>query len=286
MKPLKPLIGSGIGNNKLVRKLIGLLLSVVPRQSVIVEANGCKIEIEIGGGSGLDCLAPGLIFGGGYEPMTTEVFKSMVKPGMTILDVGAHIGYYTLLASKIAGDMGWVFAFEPDPINFAGLERNIELNGFSNITTFKMAVSDYNGKGKLFVSGNFTGERSLIDVKGRPKDNIEVGVEKLDSIIWGKIDIIKIDVDGGEVGVLRGAERIINSNPDIKIITEFWKPGLEAAGFDCATYWFTLRRLGFNHIYLIDEKGQQITRTNLGSALKYVHKQQGVNLLCCKREKA
>lgn len=285
IKPFSPLIGTGIGNSKVVKKLLGWMVSIMPKQAVKVETNGYKMSINIGGNSGLDCLAPGLLSGRSYEPTATEVFKQIVKPGMTVVDIGAHTGYYSLLAAKNVGVGGMVFAFEPDPINYAGLVKNIELNGFTNIEPSRLAIGSYIGKGRLYVSGNSSGESSLVNIQERPKCNIGVKVMTLDEALrYIKVDVVKIDVDGGEMDVILGAENIIDANPNIKIITEIWKPGLEAAGYDCVDYWFALRYGGFKYIYLIDERRGEITQTYLGGVLRYVDKYQGVNLLCCKGE--
>src|ERR1035441_6724268 len=69
-----------------------------------------------------------------YEPETKALLGSLIRPGMTVFDIGAHVGHYTLLAARIVGPTGRVYAFEPEPENFALLKRNVELNGYKNVT--------------------------------------------------------------------------------------------------------------------------------------------------------
>jgi predicted methyltransferase len=80
-----------------------------------------------------------------YEPETSALMKRIIREGMTVFDLGAHVGYYTLLAAEQVGVTGHVFAFEPDPENYAVLIKNVELNGYKNVTFINMAISDMSG---------------------------------------------------------------------------------------------------------------------------------------------
>ena len=83
---------------------------------------------------------------GYYEPFITAFVKDMIKEGDIVIDIGAHIGYYTLLFSKLVGKTGKVFAFEAHPDNFTLLKQNVETNGYTNVVVENKAVSNYNGK--------------------------------------------------------------------------------------------------------------------------------------------
>ena len=96
-----------------------------------------------------------------YEPETTGLLQRVIEPGMVVVDVGAHVGYYALLAAKRVGPQGKVYAFEPDPTNYALLLKNIELNGYRNILTTGEAVSDRVGTATLYLAGLDTGRHSL-----------------------------------------------------------------------------------------------------------------------------
>jgi len=86
----------------------------------------------------------GLALNGEYEPVETKLILELVKPGAAILDIGANIGYYSLLFAKLTGPSGQVFAFEPDPYSYDLLQQNILENGYTNIFAFQLGVSDQN----------------------------------------------------------------------------------------------------------------------------------------------
>lgn len=98
-----------------------------------------------------------LIFKGIREPLSTEFFKGEIKEGDICIDIGANIGYYALLESRLVGKNGKVYAIEPVPKNTNLLKRNIEINNYSNIEVFQIAIGDKNGSGfiNLFNGSNF-----------------------------------------------------------------------------------------------------------------------------------
>ena len=107
----------------------------------------------------------------GFE---AELYRKAVKEGMTVLEIGANIGFFTLLFSRLAGEKGKVFAFEPDPDNFRLLEKNAQANGCTNTVCVKKAVSDRTGTEQLFVSEEHRGDHRLFDSHdGRPSVEVE-----------------------------------------------------------------------------------------------------------------
>lgn len=136
-----------------------------------------------------------LYYKGVTEPPVTALFCSLIKKGMTVVDVGAFIGYYTLLAAKRVGDNGKVFAFEAAPNHFKLLLKNIEINGWNNIKAFQLAVSDKSGKRKFNVKAlsgsSFASTENIVDT-------ITVNTVSLGSFLQTNPDIVKIDVEGGE----------------------------------------------------------------------------------------
>jgi FkbM family methyltransferase len=152
------------------------------------------------------------LIAGVHEPRTTSWFD--VKPGEVVVDVGAHIGRYTLIAAKHASK---VVSIEPDPSNFAMLESNIKLNFFSNVVPLRLAISNSPNRRRLFLAGGGdTGTSSLesnwswtLDA-GSKRREVEVECETLDRLsnLLGleRIDWLKIDVEGHEIPVLEGAK--------------------------------------------------------------------------------
>ena len=144
---------------------------------------------------------------------------SRIKLGMVIMDVGAHIGTFTLLTSKIVGEKCKIIAIEPEPQNYKQLIENIKLNNFLNVNPLNIALGDYNGFGKLYIS--YSSQCHSLLIKEDKISSIEVPLKTLDNLLeelnLKKIDIIKIDTEGSELSVLKGAEKTLKANPNIKM---------------------------------------------------------------------
>ena len=149
------------------------------------------------------------ILRGAYEPEQTAHFVRWVRPGSTVIDIGAHVGYYTLLASILTGDAGSVWAFEPEPTNAAFLRSHMKLNNIHNVHVEEVAVSDASGSARFGLgSGSGTGH---LDTNG----SINVNTVRL-ADFCAKRGIrpgaLKIDVEGAEAAVLDGAKELIASS--------------------------------------------------------------------------
>lgn len=163
-----------------------------------------------------------------YEPELAYL-ERILLPGGVFIDVGANFGVYTLVASKLVGTSGRVIAFEPTAQSFAILRQNIALNRFSNVLAFQLALSQTSGKAWLYHArdpvGNSLGKDPLWREEGE-----EVQIEALDNLLEengiDRVDGIKIDVEGAEELVLRGATRCLTTQSPI-IIFEF-NPGCAA----------------------------------------------------------
>ncbi|HUF12875.1 MAG TPA: FkbM family methyltransferase [Longimicrobiales bacterium] len=157
------------------------------------------------------------ILGGTYEPEQTRAFQKLLQPGDTVLDVGAHVGYYTLLASVLVGDKGRVFSFEPDPRNARFLRRHVHMNARQNVRVEEAAVSDARGSAR-FERGTGSGTGHLAGSGG-----FEVRTLRLDDFCADRgiaPAAVKIDVEGAEAAVLAGArETILNARPVVFLST-------------------------------------------------------------------
>ena len=100
-----------------------------------------------------------------YEPDQTEIVKKYVHEGDIVIDVGAHVGYYTLLMAQLVGKNGKVYSFEPDPVNFQLLKKSVEINEFENVILIQKAVSDTNEKVKLFLGDDDRAINRIYDAK-------------------------------------------------------------------------------------------------------------------------
>ncbi len=140
----------------------------------------------------------------------------------TFLDVGANVGKYSVILGNQLKENGKVFAFEPEPSNLKALKKNLELNKLTNVIIIPFACSDKKDKLKLYLNEKNSGGHSLIK---KQKKFIEVEVDTLDNIIKKykikKVHLIKIDVEGAEADVLKGA-KIILERDHPRIIFEAW----------------------------------------------------------------
>ena len=286
-KAVRPFMGRGLG----VISPLGWLYKVIARNLIparerIVDINGFKMQVRIERGRDIDGISQRLIFEHEYEPVMTGVFKQVVKEGMKVVDVGANIGYYSLLASKLVGNKGVVYAFEPETENYACLLVNRAINNMSNIIGIKKAVSDGNGTAELIVSSQESGAHSLVDCRGKVKEKVMVETVTLDSFFpYGGVDVIKSDTEDNEVAVLRGAQGIIAQNDKIKVFVEYYPPGVKASGHEPSDFWLFLHQLGFEYIYLMDEQLKIVRRSDFDFAMQ-CHKRHkfSVNLLCSKED--
>jgi len=281
-KAIKPLIGSGIGRIKpLARMYQQMAHKILPNEKVI-EVQGFKIKVVTQGYIG--DISTELLFKGIHEPLTTKLFKRYIREGDVVVDIGANIGYFTLLASLLAGIKGKVFAFEPEYNNMLQLDDNLRLNHFTNVTPIKVALSDYNGRTKLFLSSSENAKHSLIELREHDGTTL-VDVAKLDDILPPnmKVDFLKSDTEGNELQVLKGAKEVIKRSYDIKLLVEVYPRALYAQKVAVADIWEYLNTdLFFKYFYLVDDYKNKLFQ--VGSHLKiteYCRKAGlGCNLLC------
>jgi FkbM family methyltransferase len=182
-----------------------------------------------------------------YEPAETTLFKREIRPGQVVLDIGANIGYYTLIAAKLVGPKGRVIAFEPDPANFALLKKNVEANGHKNVTLVQKALSDKNGKARLYLNPTNKGDHRLYD-SGDGRSFVTVTRARLDDVLLKldrQVHFIKMDVQGAEASVLRGMKGLLRRSRSLKLVTEFSPGGLRLQGDDPLGYLKTLQKAGF-----------------------------------------
>lgn len=173
---------------------------------------------------------------GEWEIYETQLIKNFLFEGASFVDVGANIGYYSVLASPIVGDSGRVVSFEPEQKNFQLLLKNSQLNGAKNIQPVNAGLATSDAQADIYLNQDNWGDHQIYDGgEGRIKNTITLmnGDRYLsaDAHTPFVIDVLKIDTQGAELKVLKGLESSIrNSLPAIKIIIEFWPYGLRKAG--------------------------------------------------------
>jgi FkbM family methyltransferase len=212
--------------------------------------HGFQLSVELD-----DWLGRHVYVTGEYEPGTSRVIGDLLRPGDTVIDVGANIGYFTLLASRRIGASGTVFAFEPLPRTRDGLERNLQLNGVSNVLVRAEAASNVAGEA-TFYEGPPThrGTSSL-----RPLENasrrIRIRTDRLDDVLPEdcRINLVKIDVEGAEYQVLEGMDaRIRRDRPDL--VVEVTDEYLRVTGASAEQLCRWLFERGYR-MFVIDNEG-------------------------------
>lgn len=227
-----------------------------------------------------------LSINGVYGELDTKIIREEIHEGDIVIDVGANIGYYTLIFAQLVGSSGKVFAFEPESKNFEILKKNIEINNYQNIVAEQKIVSDKSGIVKLFIAEHgIVGHR--INQQKSSQKFIEVESIILDNYIKklnldNKINFIKIDVEGSEPKVLEGAKEIMQKSNQLKIFTEFNREAVEEYGIEPKEMIDLFYRNGFK-IYLPNYKENKINLTNVNELLTSKETLlENINLLCKK----
>ncbi|MGE6786758.1 FkbM family methyltransferase [Ensifer adhaerens] len=178
-------------------------------------------------------ITPHLLIYRQWEPDLSELFTRLITPEMVFVDVGANIGYFTVLVAAKAGTAARVFAYEPNPRLIPIMKKSIDANwSAAPVTLHEAAASDETGSATLFIPTSKGGNASM----AYAKDGAEVIVPMvtLDETLPADlvVDLMKIDIEGFELFALKGANRTIERNPSIKIVLEWSLDQTEAAGVD------------------------------------------------------
>ena len=240
-----------------LRKVLGpiagrLILRLAVKSDTSLMIHGHQMTLATGAG-----YPPLGMVMGNYEEETTRLFQSLIKPEMVIIDIGAHVGYYSLLAARQIGPSGKVYAFEPDPDNYALLVKNVEQNGYANVVTTNKAVADSVGHLTFFLTALDSGRNSIYSHGLPERGTIDVETTTIDSYFgeegWPHIDLVKIDVEGAEINVLDGMVQLVEKSDGLRIIIELNPSLLKSAGVDPVQLIERPTSLGSN-VSVINEK--------------------------------
>jgi FkbM family methyltransferase len=219
----------------------GFILKKVQNNMMMLDLNDVGISHE-------------LLLTGVHEALSTKQIRKEIKAGMTIVEVGANIGYYSLIEAQIIGDEGKIYAFEPSPKNFKLLTTNIALNGFEGIfETHPNGIGNKSETQKFFLlsKGNMSSflhrkEDKVIKTEGA----VDVQIIRLDDFFDSKedtIDYVRMDVEGYEFEVLRGMEKILSSNRGPQgLFIEVHSELLNNIGSSCEAFLHYLRGFGYD----------------------------------------
>lgn len=223
---------------------------------------------------------------GHYEPFETEVAMEEINAGDTVVDIGANIGYYTLLFARKVGSDGMVFAFEPDSDNFKLLQKNISANAYANVISEQMAVTNKNQEIKLYQSLRSAGHHRIFAWEGSDKAQVIQGITLDDylSESGNPVNLIKIDIEGAELTAIEGMTGVIEKNRGLKIITEYNPLAIKESGFEPEGYLDLLSRMGFVFYNLNEplQKKERVSRSYLLSEYTPENRRY-TNLLCTRQ---
>jgi len=213
-----------------------------------------------------------------HELETTQHVEQMVKPGMVILDVGAHVGYYARLFASLTGDSGQVIAFEPHPRTHEVLKQNVQK--LANVNTLQIAVAEQEGTAELYdylmmsASGSLHYDESMADLQRAqigeydiaPRQSTEFQMQKysvktvpIDKCLMemgiSEVDFVKMDIEGAEMGALRSMKQTISRSPNLSLIMEYNPQALKAFGYDPTQALAEVLAMGFTQMQAINPDG-------------------------------
>lgn len=250
-----------------------ILKEILPKRTAVYQTIG-GFDIAL-----FPC--PDFLVAASYEPGTVDLFRLLIKPGMTVMDIGAHYGYFTMLSSKLVGNDGQVIAFEPEPNNHSLLLQHLDINGCKgNVAVIQAAAYDKNKMMPLYLS-SYSGQHSLFIHSRR---HIEVKALVLDDMLntQKRIDFIKMDIEGGEAKALIGMERIIAGNTNLVLIVEFHPELFLLSGHNPQEFVNDLRDMDFRVYRIIEKSPVEVVPLNDEEIARYNMKSYDHNLLCIK----
>lgn len=199
---------------------------------------------------------------GSWEPEQTKQLLQRLQPGDTFIDIGANLGYYTVLAATRVGPTGRVIAFEPDPESFTLLQRNVQRNALTQVVLENKAVGAESGTLKLFLSTANRGDHRIYD-PGGGRTSVEVDIVALDAYMaqaGGAVRFIKIDTRGAECAILAGMQTTLTTQRAMGLAVAYTPSFVEAMGYEPRRCFGALEALGFS-LQWIDEARGTVART-------------------------
>lgn len=191
-----------------------------------------------------------------WEPHVGICVQNIIRPGDTCLDVGANIGVFTIQMARAAGDEGRVLCFEPSRRTYEQLLAAIAVNRLHNVVARCCAVGEVAGNLELRVPRHVSGNASLFDRAGCTDVNVEtVEVIRLDDTVNGRVRLMKVDVEGAEMAVLRGAREVICRDHPY-IIVEWNQETASAAGWNYTELYNYLQECGGYNVSIILTDGK------------------------------
>lgn len=206
------------------------------------------------------------------------LLKAMLKPGDTVLDIGANIGFYARLLSEIVGPRGQVHCFEPDPINFAHLQENCRQ--LKNVHILNKAVGPKTETIRIYTSKKLNVDHRTYEPEEYDQV-LDIEAINIDAYVKEKqirVNLIKMDIQGFEMQAIQGMTELLRNTPQISLLSEFWPYGLRKAGSSASAYFSYLEEQGFR-VYLLEQDQMLPLQTEKVKQLEALDESHYFNIL-------
>ncbi len=271
--------GMGLGKIQVLQRAYSSIIRAMKPQEILVPVNDYRLYINMRMGG----ISTELYRNHIHEPIETKLFKNAVKllkHGTNVIDVGANIGYYTVMAAKYLNG-GVVYSFEPDDGNLKLLKKNIVVNDIENVAVYPVAVSDKEQMAAYYRSGYESGAHNIVGSHNLKPEGL-VQTRMLDNLHLPWIGLMKIDAEGAEILVLKGARELLQRSHPVLFI-ECWDEGLRQSGYSARELIEEIEGLGYDKITVVDEiRGQYGPYSGKGVCRHFNNETYGLNLLCRK----
>ncbi len=261
----------------LVSRFFRRIFGTIGPKNIIFESEGCKYYCNLLEFTGVTHY---LLKNGFYEKAVTKFIQEFTDPEGDVLDIGANIGYYSIICAKRT--MGKVYAFEPEPNTFRRLQANIKLNKMDNIVPINCATSDYKGEIEFFVNSRNMGDHRCTKMTENLAEVIKVKADRIENILsleeFHNVRLIKIDVQGYEYKTFKGMEEYLKKANNLKIISEFEPDMLITAGCRPIDYLKFITSLGFK-MSVIDEEEIMIRPSTIKQIMQWSQRNKVLNVL-------
>lgn len=230
-----------------LRRELGVFLKLRKGEnSLVKEIEGSKMYLDIKRDKG---LSTDLTFVEIREPFSTKTFRNEIEEGDVVVDIGANIGYYALMEAKMVKPAGKVYAIEPLPCAMEILKYNIELNKYSNIEVFQLAIGEENGRTSMCVCPAWNSSSVILPYNTNLQavaDKIDVDIITLDDFLKDKRfpNLIRMDVEGFEYHIIRGMKSILESGKPLKLFIELHStPTVEGLLLTLKSFGFQVKKV-------------------------------------------
>ena len=223
-----------------------------------------------------DPVLSGALMLNAFEKHFAEAFRSHIEQGMIIVDVGANIGYYTLIAAIRTGESGKVIACEPESENMQFLQRMTRANSLTTVVLLEYALGDEDARAPLYLHPDNKGKHSLLKVEGHTPVQIETrALDKLFPTLGiSRIDVIKIDIEGWEAKALKGMNELLKKfHPTL--FFEFAPVRIRMTGEDPLDTLESLCALGYELAQIDERTGKFISITDNNEFIMTLHGYDG-----------